>query len=391
MNMYTDNQKMGDAAAQREWGGLGGEYDKLYGGLLHTARIRIHEQVRQINKLPAKNRADAKEIRIFDFGCGTGRYFPLLEEIAKKDGINIRYIAYDIDPDEMKTAESKLSSYDHEADSENIYTKVNGSNIYKGATYTKKFGKGRVTVELFRGDLEGPGVTASDIKHNLLNDQPIDASLCMFGVLSYVRTREARVGILQTLNDVTAGPVILSVPTRNRNPITSQRFDNLRTTLEQTPIESGNITRHAQLKYLIGDAKNEGDVCKLFEKKGGGYQRMFYHMYNTAELSEDLRSAGLNDFSISCPNIKSEAKITTAEKQKGYWVHLIDAWESNHLNPNEFGDSAMFLMAEAQGQRAIDKGKPAISGRQKAYTSLDSDGTSLSVNIPPRGFGERHI
>jgi SAM-dependent methyltransferase len=169
---------------------------------------------------------------ILDFGCGDGRY--ALALLARTDA---RLTGYDISEPSLQALERNL----------------------QGTPYRER-------VTLVAGDID-----------NLAGNGTYDLVLMLFGVLSHVGNRAARIKTLRRLHERMSpgAQLILSVPSiYRRRPLDLLRYACARQLGKATPPqhEAGSI-------YFVRHVHGE----RL---------RFFYHLYTVARLRDELQAAG---------------------------------------------------------------------------------------------------
>lgn len=167
---------------------------------------------------------------VLDYGCGNGRYLPVLLE---RHGITVT--AADISPEAIATCRRRFA--DHVA-------------------------SGRLRAVLAgHADLARTVPPASQ-----------DIALLLFGVLGHVRGREERVATLRTLGSLLrpGGRILVTVPNRRRRFRREQR--SCEGAVRDGTLEPGDIlyARHA----------------------GSASVRLYYHLYTPEEFLADLAGAG---------------------------------------------------------------------------------------------------
>lgn len=139
----------------------------------------------------------------------------------------------------------------------------------------------------------------------LAGSGPFDLILMLFGVLSHVGGRQARIDTLRHLRAIVkpGGLLLLTVP---------------------------NIWRRRPLEVLIAMQRRWRGIAKglqaevgniLFARRlGGRSQHFFYHLYTVARLREELLAAGFQLKSVEPESLLPEWFITQHQ-----WIGAIDA------------------------------------------------------------------
>lgn len=344
------------------WGSSAGLYDGLFGGLPLHVVDRVKHAIERIQAHKGSPEHPNREITVLDYGCGTGRYLPLLQEIAEREGLNIRYLALDSHANMLRATE-KLALEQGYAPLPmrntfpiNDPLHVEKSQGHRGPAYKKQFGAGSVTVQLLQPNIirqegeDGPIATPGFLKEALLNEH-IDLSLCMFGVLSYCHKQGVRHAILDLLNEVTDGPILVSSPTPQRDPQAYAHHVALRAELAAGPAAE----RHKELLKELGDAHEHGNTYILYPAMNAeGQIEMrpnLYHMYETEQFTREMQDAGMQGLQVGCVNILSEGDITKNNK-----LNLTDYRHSVNLPPEEYDRTGKFLFADMLSTRAAAEG-----------------------------------
>lgn len=167
---------------------------------------------------------------VLDFGCGNGRYLPLL--LARPD---LAVTGYDISREAIARC---------------------------ATTFAPEVAQGRL--QLVRGELP-----------TLLDTVPAasqDTVLLLFGVLGHVRGRARRIATLRALHGLLrpGGRLLATVPNRRRRFLAEQR--RCRSLVATGVLEPGDI---------------------LYSRAApGGSVTLYYHLFTAAEFAEDLQAAG---------------------------------------------------------------------------------------------------
>lgn len=222
-------------------------YDDYYTS--HDYRRRYPRPNRATLEFLLRNGAAAAE-RVLDYGCGNGRYaLPLLQQTRA------HVTGYDI----SQAAIAEFASY------------LAGQPLAERAAL--RCGEPEI--------LEGTG--------------SYDLILLLFGVLSHVGDRSARVAALRRMRRLTSpgGRLILTVPSVFR----------------RRPLELAR----AQLRRLSGRAigvqQEPGNV--FFTRTiAAGQHRFFYHLYSVKNLRDELGEAGFALRQVSAESLFPEWMVT---------------------------------------------------------------------------------
>lgn len=365
--MDIGDAPLGHGGNLQAWSKSAPVYDGLYGGLPLHVVDRVTNALERILAFKAGKNTDCKEITLLDYGCGTGRYLPLLEKIAAEKGIHIRYLAYDAVPSMLVQTEQRIKKDDYQPlELRNNFPLNDPSHGqyargHRGPACKKAFGQGSVTVQLLQPnvlrDAENPGPTANpDFLENDLLNEHIDMSLCMFGVLSYCQESKTRSAILKVLNNVTDGPILISSPTPQRDPLAYAEHNTWREEAANTASEA----RRVALEKRLRDANERGNTYIWFPGEKNPetgeieWVENLYHFYDTQQFRQEMEQAGLQGIQIGCVNRDHEAVIT-----QSLLTNLRDYKESVSLHPDKYDTEGMFLFCDALSSRAQAAGMEA--------------------------------
>lgn len=372
------------------WGHSAPVYHGLYEGIPANVASWIEQDIKQVTALTHK-----KDITILDYGCGTGRYFPLYQAIAKKEGLNIHCLAFDPVLGQLNQCEELLGKLNFIQVDPHYSTSLacrfrqieekQCTAGFRGPKYAKKAGKGSLTVELIHGNIFknlGSVYNPDYLQNTLFSKDHIDYGLCLFGVLSYVMGDRNRVAMLQTLGNIVEGPMRVSIPTQNRDKKLYDKFERLRE-LREEAIENCDPIQIARMERKIGDAKEHGETITPFAAEGGKTTlHPYYYTKNTNEFKALLERAGFTDYTISASNICSETFITDKNQP---FRNIADALDSATLDETGMDKQAMFLMAKIQGKKALDAGSPpitAVDPETLPYTVIQGPYSRQAINTP---------
>jgi tRNA (uracil-5-)-methyltransferase TRM9 len=207
---------------------LAAAYDHYYGSGLYDVRYPRPNQAMVeaiLGALPASGTG-----AVLDFGCGNGRYLPLL---LARPGLAVT--GYDISREAITSC---------------------------GQRFRDQAATGRL--RLICGELP--------VLQGSLEPASQDTVLLMFGVLGHVRGRARRIATLRALRGLLrpGGKLLLTVPSRRRRFLAEQR--------QCAPlVESG--------------ALEPGDI--LYHRAGAdGPVELYYHLFAPSDLAEELAAAG---------------------------------------------------------------------------------------------------
>lgn len=382
------NVQLGTATVINGWSESSGVYHNLYGDIPANVASWIESDIKQIAEVTKK-----KQITLLDYGCGTGRYFPLYAKIAEKHGLEIKCLAFEPTLDQLVKCETHLREWGFslqnnfpqeslEARKSELESK-NCSAGFRGPEYRKKTGKGALVVELVHGNIDpslGATYTPKYLEKQLFGADHIDYGLCLFGVLSYIMGDKNRAAMLKTLGNLVSGPVRVSIPTRNRDQKLYDRFEDLRYEHFEAQ-ESGDYRWIANVEKEMKHTREHGETMTPFPAENGKKAlHPYYYTKNTDEFDALIRKAGFKDYEISASNIWPEAYITQEN-----FRNLADAMNTATLDKTGMDKQAMFLMAKIQGKKALDAGFPpvtAVDPKTLPYTVIQGPYSRQVINTP---------
>ncbi|WP_158292403.1 class I SAM-dependent methyltransferase [Paracraurococcus ruber] len=207
---------------------LAAAYDQYFGSGLYDTRYPRPNRAMQAAiaaALPADGRG-----AVLDFGCGTGRYLPLL---LAHPGLSVT--GYDISRAAITAC---------------------------GRQFSDAAAEGRL--RLICGEMP--------VLQRALEPASQDTILLMFGVLGHVRGRAERVALLRRLHALLrpGGRLVATVPSRRR------RF---------------RAEQQACARLVADGVLEPGDI--LYRRDGAeGSVELYYHLFTAAEFAEDLAAAG---------------------------------------------------------------------------------------------------
>ncbi|MFT6107048.1 MAG: SAM-dependent methyltransferase [Rickettsiales bacterium] len=204
-------------------------------------------------------------VRIFDFGCGDGRFFDAVKNIAdelSKIGMRVEMVAYD-------PSQAGLDVY-----SRKLVKKYDFSQTESPNETSSRFSKDNLTVHFLKGEFSWTPEEVRESANALVPGGSFDLTMCMFGTLSHIPKRENRVAFLKMFGDSVNkdGEVVLSLPNKLKRFVTEQR---------------------EQRKNPPSEDMEEGDIFYGRKDKDGKevVSGIFYHLYSRQEIIEDIKSA----------------------------------------------------------------------------------------------------
>jgi hypothetical protein len=260
------------------------EYNVYYGGGTNSIYYQLYKDRFlpydhwAITKLAYELATTRDSLKIMYFGCGNGRYFPIFEQIASyfdTQQKSLTLIAYDPSQEALSSFSDRLQSLG--------FTKLDQSsnrNDYSSSS----FQKGNMVIKMIR-----PLQTAM-IDTLIKESGTVDITVCMFGVISHIQTKQARIAIIKQLGEITKEQILISVPSYRILKDERKAFEVIRKHKFRLQIDG------KPLKLEEGDilyARNYGNI----------HVENFLHLYSSAdEIIGEIRSASLKltaDFNIN--------------------------------------------------------------------------------------------
>jgi hypothetical protein len=311
----------------------------------------------QSKEVLSKHEGDT--MRILDHGFGDGRYFHVIEQVAKqaeKKGKSVELIAYDPSSGGLKTFADRLKG-------EGGYEGLDGLNFREISEAKKEFNvggydagvisKGNLKVNFIHNDI---GDSMEHTK-NLVGN--VDMVMSMFGVMSHIPGRKNRQDVMSMFNDITNenGRVVVTVPSPSRFKEEQQAYDKMR--------DQG---------YRPEQAPEPGDIVYTRKEQGSNKVRNYYHVFNSEELHEDLQTAGLKiNGNIEANHIMDITKLTSNPVLAKFDEYI--SW----LTPAHMVDSmSSYMSAVSSPQKEKSSSK---------YKTPDSP-SYVSYLIPPKDLEE---
>lgn len=278
--------------------GKGSIYDNLY-----NDEIIPHDKaiIAEVIESTANQKEKEGVLRLLDYGCGPVRCFKVLLECAEKlkeKGILLEYVAYDPSKVGLQVFQEKLMAEGFAAEGEStFYDIAQNSGGTQGyiAGKLKNIDK-NLSVVLIHGHVD------DKLGHIESTIGGVDATICMFGVLSHIEKREERIKILELLGNVTPkGEIIVTLPGRRILSKENEFFNYMRE----------NFMSDKALSNFIKQTSEPGDLLYTRGAKDSFNKLViFYHLYYTLkEVEEDFGAAGLQK-KIGIQKIGHETTLT---------------------------------------------------------------------------------
>lgn len=247
------------------------------------------------------DRIKTNKLRILDFGCGDGRFFNAIIAIgeeAKKKGVEIEFIAYDISKSGLEDFTKKMLKFDFKITDEN--------------DKNWKIKKDNLIINFVLGNEKS---SPEQIAQNIGD---VDMTMCMFGVLSHIYGRENRVNLMKMFAEITNkdGEVVISVPSKKRFSQEQKHYDFL---ISEQKIDD-----------IHGIKMESGDLFYTRKENGNVKVQNYYHVYSAEELKEDLTKSGLIG-QIKTDHVLDETRTT----QNNCWKYIdreLAKFSTNYIN-----------------------------------------------------------
>lgn len=234
--------------------------------IIERKTLKLEKLIKQNDEevILLSDRIKSNKLKILDFGCGDGRFFNAIIAIgeeAKKKGIEVEFIAYDISKTGLEDFTKKMLKFDFNLEERR-------DNIWK-------IKKDNLTINFILGNEKS---SPEQIAQNIGD---VDMTMCMFGVLSHIYGRENRVNLMKMFSEITNkdGEVVISVPSKKRFAQEQKHYDFL---ISEQKIDD-----------IHGIKMEPGDLFYTRKENGDVKIQNYYHVYSAEELREDLIKAGL--------------------------------------------------------------------------------------------------
>ncbi len=281
-------------------------YNRRFGKsrVIPRERSVINSAFKRIyNNITIYKKQKIKTFRILDFGCGDGRLFPVINELAQRyPDINIVLIAYDPSRVALDTFKNFLEVQSYKNSNVQSRNKKHG---YIDSCYNKD----NLIVVLIHANIKDkPSYIKTLIK------EPINLIFSFFTVLGLILKRNKRQCTIKSLKKILCyeGEMIINVSTKQSVVKQVEAYDLLRS--QYHIAKKNNIFSVAKnLKKTLSLATEPGDFYNII-CNGLNTVSFYGHAYNAAELIEDLQSANLSVssakvLSIDQPYILSKKPI----------------------------------------------------------------------------------
>lgn len=245
--------------------GKASHYDQLYldKTLVRHERLMIKAALRSLEiARKDSNKKGAIDLRVLSYGCGDGRHRHVITKLAnflenKKVKVNIQLVGVDISQAAIDSYESKLKK-----EYRDTQKNPDKDNWYKKRSYAKVLPPSFIVP---KSDESTKSIARKIGETNV--------AWCMFGVLSYLPTRDERVSLLKLIKQQTKGVTLVTVP----GPRVMQKEQRRMQELREKSLSTGRAVN-------IGDVEYERD---------GVPNKLFYHIYQSSEeFAKELTDAG---------------------------------------------------------------------------------------------------
>jgi len=226
----------------------------------------VNQQTLSIILTSLQHMSSQQVTRIFDYGCGEGRYLCHLLPAYPC----AHFTAYDISSKPLETLANTLVNIEQISRVDIVY----GEEALQQYLHAPLLGTASDTTN----NLVGLDDTLLKIK----SAEKFSLVLLLFGVLSHVPTAEQRHRLLNTLRDSLApqnGRLILSVPNKAR------RFFSL-----QRKMQSHEITYSRTIKQQTID--------------------FYYYLYDAESIQKEIQAAGLDIINVEAESVLPESWVT---------------------------------------------------------------------------------
>lgn len=305
-------------------------YKRLYGdNIISRDKTVIRETALQ----STSHLKEGETLRLLDYGCGDGRYMQAIlpiAEILKERKIHVELIAYDPSRAGLEIFEGKLLKTG--------FTQTSGSGYHDIAS--EHGGNSGYTANVLINEKQNLTVK---FVHGHVNDQlgyieqligRADATMCMYGVLSHIESRQKRIDVLEMIGNITPnGNIVVTLPGRRMFPKEQKAYNFLRE--KNYPADD------------LKDAQQKGDLYYV-RNQGKTPIKIFYHIYQTMqEVIEDFAAAKLK-CDVQVQKILHETTLT-ANPQLDKLDEQISATVSYWIkNPKIIDNLAGYYLALAK-------------------------------------------
>ena len=213
MSKDTDNK---DKSSPTSQGSLEQNYDEYYKGgkeskynkdRFKSAEVAMSEED-TLKKLVLGVDKGNPKIRLFEFGCGDGRFLPVISRISDdlaKHNIELEVIAYDITQVGLQEYGNRIKEK-----YEDLECAVeNEENSPESVSIIGAYKFNNTTIKLVKGNLDTKPQEIADFLGG-----KVDVTSAMFGPLAHIRPQSLRVEFLKMFKDITVGNVAITVPSK---------------------------------------------------------------------------------------------------------------------------------------------------------------------------------
>jgi hypothetical protein len=255
-----------------------------------------------ISKIRKEN-PELNKIRLFEFGCGDGRFHIAIDNIAKnlkKSNIDLEVLAYDITKVGLEEYANRIKgksniniSIDYELQDEKS-SKPQITGIYN---------IDNLTIKLIKGSIKTKPEEIADFL------EKVDVTSAIFGPLAHIVPKSLRVEFLKMFNETTVGSLAITVPSDGQFKKHQEAFNMMRSQNDKPEVELENDQELQaaflkagfeleDIKSLIQkrqDCREAGDI--KYKVKGTKIINQ-YHVFSESELKESFKEAGFKDEDI---------------------------------------------------------------------------------------------
>jgi len=207
------------------------------------------------------------KIKILDFGCGDGRYFETLQNLAKQTNRQIEVISYDISAVGLQYYIEKLI--------QNGFTSTQEIKKLKSSDKKSRLVSNLKKDNLIFKILYGYEKDNFNSIEKLIGKN-FDLVFCLFGVLSHIQKKQNRIKYIKMfraiLND--NGRLVLTVPGKG---------------ILKKELRCYSFLRTQGIPFM--DATEKGDLYYKPKSSNTNFICNYHHIYEIKELENDIKNS----------------------------------------------------------------------------------------------------